>query len=588
MSSNKKKRRWARLRRALAYAKPYKKPIAVILSLTLVGAGVGAVEPLVMKHIFDQLGESGTLESVLMALGLLVGLALLKEAADGVSNWLTWRTRIGIQYALLEESVDSLQRLPESYHSGESTGAVLTRLQKGIDGFVDAVSQISFEILPAFAYLVFAAIAMIDLDWRLFLVVMAFVPLPAVIAAWAAPEQTRRERKLLDKWSAIYGRFNEVLRSISLVRSFAMEDREKERFLNRVDDTNEVVVRGVGFDTSVEAASNVVVMGARIAAVGVGAWLIFEGEVTVGTLVAFMGYVEGLFGPVQGLTGVHEKVVKATAAVDEVFDILDAESPVPDAPDAVDPGPLHGAVTFDEVTFSYDEGEEVVLDGIDLHVEPGETVALVGPSGAGKSTMMALLQRFHDPCEGAVRLDGHDLRRLEQRKVRRRMGMVLQDALLFRDTIANNISYGRPDASREEIVAAARAAHAHDFITGFPDGYDTVVGESGSRLSAGERQRVAIARALIKDPPIMILDEATSALDAESEMLVQEAFDQLLEDRTAFIIAHRLSTVVRADRILVLKKGRIVEAGTHAELLDSRGYYAYLVEQQTGHVRMAS
>jgi ATP-binding cassette subfamily B protein len=554
----------------------------------MVTAVIGAVQPLVMKHIFDQLGEGGTVEALMWGLGTLIGLALVSEAFGGISNWFTWRTRIGIQYSLLEESVDSLQRLPSSFCSDEGTGAVLTRLQKGIDGFVNAVSQISFQLLPALAYLVFAAVAMVELDWRLFLVVMAFVPLPAILSAWAAPTQTMRERKLLDKWATIYGRFNEVLRSLNLVRSFAMEDREKKRFLSHVDDANEVVVRGVGFDTSVGVASNLIVTGARISAVGVGAWLAMQGEVTVGTLVAFMGYIQGLFGPVQGLTGVHETVRKAGAAVDEVFAILDGEDPVPDSPDAIDPGPLKGEVTFENVHFCYEEGAEMVLEGIDLHVNAGETIALVGPSGAGKTTMMKLLQRFHDPVDGAIRLDGHDLRDLEQRGVRRQMGMVLQDSMLFRDSIANNIAYGRPDATREQIVEAATAAHAHDFITSLSDGYESLIGEGGSRLSAGECQRISIARALIKNPPLMVLDEATSALDAESEAVVQRAFDRLLEDRTAFIIAHRLSTVVRADRILVLRDGTIAECGTHQELMAAGGYYAHLVEQQTGHIRLAS
>jgi ATP-binding cassette subfamily B protein len=577
-----------RLRRALSFARPYRKSIAFILALTMVTAVISAIQPLVMKHIFDQLGESGTIEAVMWGLGALVGLALINEAFTGISNWFTWRTRIGIQYSLLEESVDSLQRLPSSYCSDEGTGAVLTRLQKGIDGFVNAVSQISFQVLPAFAYLVFAAIAMVELDWRLFLVVMAFVPLPAIISTWAAPTQTRRERKLLDKWARIYGRFNEVLRSLNLVRSFAMEDREKQRFLSHVDDANEVVVRGVGFDTSVSVASNLIVTGARIASIGVGAWLAMKGEVTVGTLVAFMGYIQGLFGPVQGLTGVHETVRKAGAAVDEVFTILDGEDPVPDSPDAIDPGPLGGEVTFENVHFRYEENNEMVLEGIDLHVKPGETIALVGPSGAGKTTMMTLLQRFHDPVEGAIRLDGHDLRDLEQRTVRRQMGMVLQDSMLFRDTIANNVAYGRPDATREQIIEAAKAAHAHDFIERLPDGYDSLIGESGARLSAGECQRISIARAIIKNPPLMVLDEATSALDAESESVVQAALDRLLENRTAFIIAHRLSTVVRADRILVLRDGKISECGSHQELMSAGGYYAHLVEQQTGHIRLAS
>lgn len=570
------------LRRALEFAKPHRVSISIIILLTLASSVAGAVEPLLMKKIFDQLGEGGTLTAVYWGVGGLVGIAIFDRLASGVGNWLTWRARIGIKYSLLEASVDKLHRLSRSYHTEEGVGAVLTRLERGIEGVVTAISDIAFKILPALGYLIFAAVAMFQMDWRLFLVVIAFVPIPGIIAALAAPRQTRREKSLLDRWSKIYGRFNEVLSSISLVRSFAMEDREKERFLDRVDDANAIVVRGVGFDTSVEGASKFVVTIARVTAIGVGGYFVSHGEITVGTLVAFLGYVSGLFGPVQGLTGIYSSVHKAKAAVDEVFGILDEEEHLPDAPDARPVESVDGEIEFDDVTFSYEEDGEVVLDDIDLKAEPGETVALVGPSGAGKSTMMGLLQRFYDPDEGAVRLDGTDIRRLQQRSMRRKIGMVLQESLLFRDSIRDNIAYGRPNASDEQVERSAKLAQAHGFITDTPEGYDTVIGEGGCRLSGGERQRITIARALIKDPPILVLDEPTSNLDAESEAEVQEAFDRLFDDRTVFVIAHRLSTVVQADRIVVLQDGQITETGTHAELVDSGGYYSYLVRQQAG------
>jgi ATP-binding cassette subfamily B protein len=263
-----------------------------------------------------------------------------------------------------------------------------------------------------------------------------------------------------------------------------------------------------------------------------------------------------------------------------VFDLLDAEDTVPDAPGAVEASPLRGDVRFEGVRFAFPGGPEL-LAGIDLHVHAGEKVALVGPSGAGKTTLVTLLQRFYDPTAGAVRVDGKDLRALKQRSVRRQIGAVLQDAMLFNESVAANIAYGRPSASRSEVEAAARAANAHGFVSRLPQGYDTVVGERGSRLSAGERQRVAIARAILKDPAILILDEPTSALDAESEALVQEALERAMAGRTTFAIAHRLSTVVHADRILVLREGRIDEEGSHSELMSRGGYYAYLVRTQT-------
>jgi ATP-binding cassette subfamily B protein len=295
-----------------------------------------------------------------------------------------------------------------------------------------------------------------------------------------------------------------------------------------------------------------------------------------------VGYLGGMFAPIQSLSGVYKTLRTASVSIDQVFSILDHQDTLGDAPDAVEVGRLTGSVEFDGVRFGYGRrrSDRPLIDGISLSVSPGEHVALVGPSGAGKSTLMALLCRFYDPTEGAVRVDGMDLRGIKQRSLRRQLGVVFQDSLLFNESVRANISYGRPSATREEVEVAARAAHAHDFISQLPNGYETVVGERGCLLSAGERQRIAIARSILLDPPILILDEPTSALDAESEALVQAALARLMKGRTTFAIAHRLSTVVGADRILVLKDGAIVEEGTHRELVANDGYYRSLVERQ--------
>ncbi|ACL64540.1 ABC transporter related [Anaeromyxobacter dehalogenans 2CP-1] len=560
---------------------PFRLPIAGILLVALTLAGVNAAEPLALKRIFDALalGEGG--RPLAEGVVSLVVLGLLREAFTATSNWLTWRTRIGIQYRLTEATVGRLHRLPLTFHRAEGVGALMTRLDRSIQGLVGALSDIAFNVVPAAAYLLISVAVMLRLEWRLALLVLAFAPLPALIARLAAPMQTRRERGLLERWVHIYSRFNEVLSGIVTVKSFTMEEAEKRRFLDEVNSANEVVIRGVGVDAGVGAAQNLVQIGARVAALALGGALVLRGHMTAGTLVAFLGYVGGLFGPVLGLAGVYKTLRTAQVSVEEVYGILDAQDLLGDAPDAREVVRLRGDVRWDNVRFAYPGGGPPLLDGVDLHVREGERVAIVGPSGSGKSTLVSLVQRFYDPTEGVVRVDGIDVRKLKQVALRRQIGVVFQDSLLFNESVLANIAYGRPGATRAEIEAAARAANAHDFIVRLPEGYDTVVGERGSRLSVGERQRISIARTLLKSPAILILDEPTSALDAESEALVSEALARVSRRRTTLIIAHRLSTVVDADRIVVLREGRIVEQGRHAELVARGGHYASLVEKQT-------
>lgn len=570
--------------RAMGFLRPHRRAVLTILGLVLTSAALSAVEPLVLKHVFDQLGSGGALEAVLIAVAGLVGIGLAREGLGSTSNWLTWRTRIAVHFSLNEATVTRLHRLPLSFHREEGVGAIMTKLDRGMQGFVGAITELAFNVIPAATYLVIAVVIMFRLDWRLALLAVAFAPVPVFIARKAAPSQTQREQTLMDRWTKIYARFNEVLSGIVTVKSCAMEEREKQRFLQEVREANHVVTRGVAFDSVVGAGQNIIVLVARVASIGFGGVLVLRGEITTGTLVAFLGYIGGLFGPVQGLSGVYKTLRTASVAINQVFSILDAQDHLGDAPDAEEVTGVRGEVRFENIHFAYPSesgSHKPLLDGIDLEVKQGETIALVGPSGAGKTTLMSLLCRFYDPNEGVVRIDGKDIRTLKQMSLRRHIGVVLQDSLLFNESVRSNIAYGRPHAAQEEIEAVARAAHAHEFIMRLPQGYDTVVGERGNRLSAGERQRISIARSLLKNPPILVLDEPTSALDAESEALVQEALGRLMKGRTTFAIAHRLSTVVDADRILVLKGGRIVEQGNHSQLMRMDGYYASLVRRQT-------
>lgn len=318
------------------------------------------------------------------------------------------------------------------------------------------MTQILFNIFPAILYLAISIAVMFRLNWQLAIIVMCFVPVPAIIAALSGPEQTRRERQLLEQWSKIYSRFNEVLSGIVTVRSFSMEDAEKDRFLNDVKSANNTVVRGVGIDTGVSAATNIVVTFARIAAVALGGLLILKGQMTTGTLLTFLGYIGGLFGPVQGLTGIYQTIQRAYVSLDDIFAIIDIQDHLGDAPNARDVAHVKGEVKFRDVKFTYEQRKRPVLDGVSLDVEAGKTLAVVGPSGSGKTTLMALLMRFYDPQDGEVLLDNEDLRTLKQRALRKNIGTVLQDPLLFNDTIRDNIAYGKPEASREEVERAAR------------------------------------------------------------------------------------------------------------------------------------
>ncbi|HET6403155.1 MAG TPA: ABC transporter ATP-binding protein [Candidatus Thermoplasmatota archaeon] len=568
------------LRRAFVFVRPDRNVVMGVLSLTLVVAALNAAEPLVLKYIFDELTAGSAVRALMAGVAMLLVLHVAREGLVAWSNWLTWRIRLRVHHRLLESTVGRLHSLPLTFHREQSVGGLMTRLDRGISGYLGAFTEVAFNILPSLMYLGLALVFMFQLDWRLSLLVLFFAPIPALIGAWAAKEQTDRDRTLMDRWSKIYSRFNEVLSGIVVVKSFAMEDVEKKRFLTDVRSANDVVVKGVGRDSAFGAARSFVSVLARIGAIALGGWLVLQGQTTVGTVVAFLGYVGGVFGPVQGLTGTYQTLRRARVSLDVIFGILDAQDTLGDAPDAVELQRVRGDVTFEDVGFSYKQGQ-VILRKIDLDVKAGEVVAIVGPSGSGKTTLMALLQRLYDPERGSIKVDGLDLRQVKQKSLRTQVGVVMQDAAMFNDTVRNVIAYGRPSASQQEVEEAAKAACAHEFIMNLPQGYDTLVGERAAKFSGGERQRLAIARALLKDPAILILDEATSALDAESEAMVQEALDRLVRGRTTFIIAHRLSTVVNADRIVVLRDGRVLETGTHRELVQAGGYYASLVRHQT-------
>jgi ATP-binding cassette subfamily B protein len=567
-------------RRSLQFVRPYCRPLAGVIALAMILAALSAIDPLIMKYLFDDLARRTGVRSLAYIMAGLVVLELVRAWLQAWLGILSWDVRLGVEYTVRERVVSKLNSLPISFHQREGVGGTMNRVNQGISGYVGAFSDVAFNLLPTLLYLVLSVMAMLRMEWRLAAAVIVFTPLPALIGARAAPEQMRRERRLVERWSSIYSRFNEVLAGIMTVKGYVMEEEEKRRFLEGVREGNEIVRRGVRTDNRTGTMRTLAATMARLAALALGGYFVLQGEITVGTLVAFLGYIGGLFGPVQGLTNAYQTFRRVSVSLETIFGILDADDLVGDTPNAAEVDHLRGEVEFRKVSFSYQPGS-AVLRGITLTARPGETIALVGPSGSGKTTLATLLQRFYSVSEGAITIDGVDIREMTQHSLRSQIGVVFQDAHLFNDTVGANIAYGRPQATQAEIEAAARAAHAHDFIMQLPEGYDTIVRERGTRLSGGQRQRIAIARALLKNPPILILDEATSALDSDSERLIQQALKTLLRGRTAFVIAHRLSTVRDADRIVVIKEGEIDEVGTHAQLVAAGGYYASLVSGQT-------
>ncbi len=564
--------------RLLGYLRPYWKQAVLAYAAVLAVALLNLLVPQILKSAIDQGLASGRAEALFLAGGLILAVAVVRGGAAYLQRfygqWLTHR----VAYDLRNHFYTRLLRLPFAFHDRAHTGDLMSRATSDISETERFVGIGLMDLTATLLLLLGVVGAMLLENARLGALVL--LPMAVLVMATLHFGNVVRPmfKRIQEQMGVLSTTMQEILTGIQVVKAFAREPHELERF----DTANEEWFRRRYRVIRVWAHSwptfTLILSTAILLLLWVGGPQALRGEITVGSLFALISYVLMLNGPVQRLGFLVNLAATAGASASRVFEIIDTP-PEPEAPDAVDLQDVRGEVAFEHVGFRYGDGPPILQD-IHFQVAPGQTVALVGPTGSGKSTVVQLLPRFYDPTQGRITVDGVDIRRVTRESLRRHIGMVMQEPFLFGLTVAENIAYGRPDASPEEIVAAARAARAHDFIMQLPQGYETRIGERGVTLSGGQKQRIAIARALLADPRILVLDDSTSSVDTETEHRIQEAMAELMVGRTTFIIAQRLLTLKNADRILVLDQGRIVEQGTHQELLERGGLYRRIYDLQ--------
>ncbi len=612
---------WALLARVLRYARPYRSLIIAMLLLILAHTGLSLLSPLILRDLIDRTIPGGDIRRLTwLALALLL-IPIVDGAISVAQRQVSARVGEGVIYDLRVALYASLQRMSLRFFTNTKVGELMSRLNNDVRGAQTAISSTIVGMVTQIVRAVAVLAVMLSLEWRITLISVAILPLFLLAARWLGRRLRDMARAQLEATAQMNAMMNETLNigGALLVKLFGRRGLEIQRFGRRA-----AQVRDLGVQRSLLGSVFVAIIG-LISAVGsalvygLGGYLVIQGAFTVGTIVAFGAYLGNLYSSLQGLSSAPVEFATSMVSFERVFEVLDLPVDLPERPDAVVLEDAQGEIVFDDVTFAYEGGDEALLsdvrrygsmdnvmavlsgaeagaperepeprsqarslalEHVSFRAAPGQLVALVGPSGAGKTTLTYLIPRLYDPSAGAIRLDGHDLRDLTLESLTAQIGMVTQETYLFHDTIRTNLLYARLDATQEELEAACRAANIHAFIQGLPDGYDTIVGERGYRLSGGEKQRLALARVILKNPRVLVLDEATSSLDSESEALIQDALRIVLAQRTSVVIAHRLSTILAADLILVIDRGRIVERGTHETLLAQGGLYANLYQTQ--------
>jgi len=568
-------------RRMLGYLRPFWPALIAVLVLIILGSLLSLAGPYLIGLAVDQFITKGDRAGLTRTMLFLLGTYLGNWGATASQFYLMAVIGQRVLYQMRTQIFEQIQTLSLSFFDRREAGDIMSRLVNDVQ-VINRVLNIGLvRMLGSALTLVGIVIAMLGLNWRLALVSFAVLPVMALttsIFSRRAREAFRRTRKTIGRVTA---ELEEGISGMREVQAFSREEEHLARFAQASAADRDANVQAVSITSAFSPTLDVLSTAATAIVAGYGTYLALKNPplVTVGVVVAFLTYVQRFYQPIRALAQLYTQLQSALAGAERIFDIIDTPPDIVDAPDAIEMPPIQGRIEFDHVTFAYRQGEPVLKD-VSLVAEPGQTVALVGHTGAGKTTLVNLLGRFYDVDQGAIRIDGRDIRTVTRASLRRQMGIVLQDTFLFSGTVMDNIRYGRLEATDEEVIAAAKLVNAHDFITRLPEGYQTKLTERGSNLSQGQRQLIAFARAVLADPRILILDEATSSVDTRTEMLIQQALSKLLKGRTSFVIAHRLSTIHNADKVIVIDDGRIVEQGTHDSLMARRGtYYALYMSQ---------